>query len=446
MPKRIMFWNIENFSVNKINNPDAIHRQKGTTITKYLASRLRSAYIMSHITQTNPDIFVVVEIETGYDEAGRLVRGLGATGAISLLTDIRNATANNNWMLVPPLQTGPNEGVAIYYNSANLIFTGPNIWPGGVGATAQPPGGATGAYPAALTAVVGARVVPANSLQNVGVNENRCAARVDFTYNANNAANAGNAIVYAGRAPYMVTFAEMDNAMPPALTRNLTIFAVHSPAKNPFAGAYLRELADTEEITVANAADEVRVVAGDFNVNLLTPALTERLSYANMQAGLANYALALSPVVPAPGPPLDGYVGYFATHIKSRRKAVYWSTNALPTYYPAYGYIGSDMVDNLFAIDNIFTRYGGGVAPPAANNFTIINGITGSPFNIVAPTTGGAPPGVAAFGVALPHPMFSPPPAQAPAYSSGRKAIFSSWNNYGYIRATSDHLALVMDI
>ncbi len=446
MPKRILFWNIENFAQNKVNHNNN-KRQPGTTISRYLASRLRSAYIVSHIVQTIPDIFVVVEIETGYDAPGRLVRGAGMNGAITLLNDIRNGTGNNNWMLVPPLQTGPNEGVAVYYDSTDLIFTGPYIWPGGGGATAQPAGGMAGAYPPAITAVVGGGVVPANALQNIGVNENQCAACVDFTYNANNAANQGNPIVYAGRAPYMVTFAEMNNAvMPPVLTRNITVFGVHSPASYPFAAAYLQELADTEEITVANAANEVRVVAGDFNVNLMTATLFPNANYANMQGGLANYTLELAPIAPPPAVIPNGYQGYFATHIKPRRSAVYWSTAALASYYPGFGYIGSARVANLYAIDNIFTRYGAGVAPPLANSFTILNGISGSPFNVVAPTPGGAPPGVQGFNVALPNPIFNPAPAVAPAFSIARRQVFYSWANYGSLRSTSDHLALMMDI
>ncbi|HEX8127530.1 MAG TPA: hypothetical protein VF527_00285 [Pyrinomonadaceae bacterium] len=446
MTKRILFWNIENFGLNKINDPGQ-GRQPGTITTRAIASNARLLHIMSNIVAAAPDIFVVVEIETGYDAPGRLVRGAGRTGAITLLNAIRVATGNVNWMLVPPLQTGPNEGVAVYYDSTNLIFTGPHIWPGGAGATAQPAGGMSGAYPPALTAVVGARNVPANALQNVGVAENQCAARVDFTYNANNVANAGNAIPYVGRAPYMVTFAEMNAAMPPVVTRNITIFAVHSPASNPAAGNYLQELADTAEITAANAPNEVRVVAGDFNVNLMTAALVQNGNYAPMQAGLAAYTLALAPVAPAPALPANGYIGYFATHIKRRRSAVYWSTNNLTTYYPGYGYIGSDRIVNFIAIDNIFTRYAGGMAIPAPNNFTIINPFSGSPFNLNGPPVGGAPPGTVAYAPVLaPAMMFNPPPALAPAFSIQRRQIFYNWTNYGYVRSTSDHLALMMDI
>lgn len=458
MTKRILFWNIENFALNKINNPHANRDELYTTISQTQASFERNTYINTHITQAQPHIIVVVEIETGYDGRGQLVRGAGMNGAITLLNNIRAATLNPNWMLVPPLQTGPNEGVAVYYDSTNLIFTGPYVWPGGgAGVTAQPPGAAPGAYPLAHAPgfPAPARPVPAGALQNGpvggvgGINEDMCAARVEFTSPPAWGGPPAPIAYGVTRAPYMVTFAEMNNAVaPPVVARNLTIFGVHSPASFPHAGNYLAELANTTQITAPNAADEVRVVCGDFNVNLLTSIVFAlNASYNPMLGGAANYTLALTPTAPPPAPVINGYIGYYSTHIKSWRRAAYFSTNAVPRFYPAYGYTGSHLLANFFAIDNIFTRYpGGGVVPPVPNNFTILNGIVGSPFNVVAVPAGSAPLGTLPFAIAMPDALFAPPLAQAAPFTIGNRRLFLNWTNYLHIRSTSDHMALVMDI
>jgi hypothetical protein len=38
------------------------------------------------------------------------------------------------------------------------------------------------------------------------------------------------------------------------------------------------------------------------------------------------------------------------------------------------------------------------------------------------------------------------PPAQGPPHTPGLRAAFQGWAEYGYIRSTSDHLPLVIDI
>ncbi|MBS1912329.1 MAG: hypothetical protein JST22_10115 [Bacteroidetes bacterium] len=449
MPIRILYWNIENFALNKVANPNNRKRQRGASMTQGVASAARQAYILSHLTAipAPPDIMVVVEVETGYDAPGRIVRGAGANGAAALLLAIRAATANANWMLVPPIQTGPNEGVGIFYDSTNLVFTGPYIWPGGAGGVAVAPGGVgAAAYAAPFNvSITTGRVVPGGAMHNVGTAENLCAARVDFTHAAAlGPPLAGTPIAYAGRAPYMASFADITGGG--GVVRNITLYAVHSPATVFAAGPYLAGLANTQEIVAANAATELKVVLGDFNVNLLTaaPGWVRSLPYGGLVG--AGYGLALDPLAPAPGAPANGYEGYYATHIRRGKSAVYWSTAALNTYYPAYGYYGSEIVANFYAIDNIFTRYGAGIAPPGANNFTILNGIVGSQYNLFPPPAVGTPQGALAFPIAMAGGAFAAPPAIAPAFTAGRKKSFNGWANYGFIRSTSDHLALVMDV
>ncbi len=449
MAVRILYWNIENFAFNKIANPVTNKRQKGASRTMANAAIDRKDYITAHFTGLNvaPHIMVVVEVETGYDAPGRIVRGAGANGATTLLTEIRNSTGNPNWMLVPPLQTGPNEAVGVYYDSTSLVFTGPYVWPGGAGVVPQP-AAVPGAYPPPFNTTINTgRNVPPGALYNVGIAENSCAASVTYTFNNNLAFLQGQPVpFFFQRAPYMVTFAELDNNN--AVIANLTLFAVHSPANAFAAGMYLRDLANYEEITNANDNDEIRTIVGDFNVNLMSastamPPYAESGSYTPLQT--ENYNLELVPLAAPPAGP-DGYPGYYATHIKRGSKSTYWDTAQKTDYYPGYGMIGSSLVQNFYAIDNIFTRYGAGLAPPANINFTIINGIVGSPYTLHGVPAAGTPQGSLNFNIRMASPAFAAPLANGPAFTVGRRSSFNAWDNYGFIRSTSDHLALVIDI
>ncbi len=444
MPVRVLYWNVEKFAINKIANPTANKRQKGSSITPAQAAVDRLDYITDHVWEIQPDIIVVIEVTTAFAGAGQLVSGAGANGSNQLLTEIRNVMGNNNWMLVPPLQTGPNEGVAVYYDSTNLVFTGPWAWPGGGAGAVTQNGGMSANYGAPFNnAITTGRNVPANSLHNVGRAENQCAASVTYTYNNTVAPFLqGQQVIMFTRAPYHVTFAEVNGGG--VVQRNLSLFAVHSPANNFGANLALTDLAEFEEITSAPANTEVKMVVGDFNVNLMSapPNFVERAQYNPLQ--LAGYTLGLVPLMAAPVP-ANGYAGYYATHVKRPNNAVYWSTQNDTTYYPGYGMIGADLVQNLYAIDNVFTWHGAGANPPMNNNLTIVNGIVGSPYTAhVAPN--GEPQGSLAFGIKLAGGAFAVPPAQGPLFTVGRWSSFKGWANYGFIRSTSDHLALAVDV
>jgi hypothetical protein len=463
---RILYWNIENFARNKINDPVTNKRQKGSTVMRDVASAQRRWYIQQVLVAANPEIIVVVEVETGYDGNGRLARGTGLTGALNLLTYIRG-WAHAGWMLVPPIQTGPREAVAVYYDSTLRFFTGPYTWPGGALATAAAPGGGTGDYPAAPDNVIGGLPdplagapprgnIPAGAQYNVGVAERRCAARTAFTHSAANMVNAGAPIAWGAKArsPYMATFAEM-NPAGTAVARNLSIFGIHAPARQVPAAAHMALIDDTAEIVDNLGVNEVRVVAGDFNLNLMLAGAAYALNPAYAGLTAQGYTRALDPLPAPPAPPLS-YKEYFATHIRTRRKATCWGPVADPALYPGYKYTGSDQVQNFYAIDNIFVHPNGGPAPA---NFTILNPVVGSPF-----TTNPAPfpvPGPGGSGTRLqgtialariseipplPGVMGGPAPPAGPVSQAGLPSAFRGWANYGGIRSTSDHFALAIDV
>lgn len=435
MPTRVLYWNIRDFARNKIDNPNSRKRKRGSTLKEADASTDRYEHILWLIDQVAPDIFVLVETETAYDAPGRLVRGNGGKGARTLLTGIRAQLNNNNWMLVPPLQTGPNEGVSVFYDSTNRYFTGPFVWPGGGAATAQPPGGGTGNYPNKYRFRLPNRVIPGTAQHNAGVSERRVAARTSFV-EAAAAPNPGVAINYnAFRAPYMATFTETPGGV---YARDISLFAIHAPASFN-ARQYLRDLADNAQVVDGIGATEVRIITGDFNVNLLRNNLTQATPYNDLILG--GYTLALAPLG-APPAPTNGYEGYYSTHLAYTDSAEFWSTLATPSYYPAYGYTS----ETDFAIDNIYVMYGGGIAPPAPNNFTIMNAIAGSPYNFVAPPPGGG--GVTIGTIPLAQEMLNPPVVANPAnlFAGGVATSFRAWEQYGHIYSVSDHLALAIDI
>lgn len=436
---RLLYWNIENFARNKIDDRSMKRKKPGSSLNDHEKSVDRKDHILWLIREVNPDIFILVEVETAFRGVGQLVKGDGRDGVIKLLDHMRNEL-NHDWMLVPPLQTGHNEAVAIFYRSTNRHFTGPYVWPGGHAAVPQQHGAGVvpANYPARYVNFLPNRDIPDAAHDNPKLHEYQVAARIDFTYRAGHA-NAGAPVDFQGhRAPYMATFFETG-----ALVRNLTLFAIHAPATANTARTYLRSLADYAEIVDGQAANEVRIVVGDFNWNLLDDAnnYAEHNSYGLLHA--RNYDLVLRPLNPLPAGPLQGYRTYFATHIEPTTSAIYWSTNQRTVYYPGYAYIS----DDFYAIDNIFTRYGAVSGGPAAN-FTIINPIVGCPYNLHPVPFALTPQGTTILPIDMPPHIgvLNNPPLQGPNYNIGLMTKFQGWEQYGHIRSVSDHLALAIDI
>jgi hypothetical protein len=251
----------------------------------------------------------------------------------------------------------------------------------------------------------------------------------------------------------MVCFGEL--AVNGTINRNITLFAVHSPASRDVAREFLSvTLPNVTEIVEGNENNEVRIIAGDFNVNLLHGASNQPdfLHFNEAYEPLINddpgepaFQLGLLPNPQydnnPPNPP-QGYAGFFATHVKGSRSASFLSTMGAPAYYPGYGYIGAE-VGNYFAIDNFFLRYGDQVDPPDPDNMTVLNGVVGSPYTVINAPPGAAPKGTVAFASVMPALVVA---AQAPQFTVAQKSRLRGWNNYGRLRSTSDHFAIVIDV
>lgn len=470
---RILYWNINNFSLNKVDDPN-----------NPADSHDRRAHIVDEVMRglpAPPDIFVIVEVFARTLEVGTEgvpVIGNARAGALELLRYIRQQL-HANWMLVPPVWSGSfgfGEGVAVYYDSNTMRFTGPyrygpdfrtagrtrtGAWrtppteracP--LADTAQPamtpplpPAWITGPqnYPAAWNNSLGTRV--GGGLPN----ERQCAGQYEF-YTA-----AGARISFPSsfhRSPFLTTFRDL-NVGGAGLT--IKLFAMHtSPG---FANRAVEQLPNVLEL--APALNEVSVVVGDFNAD----SFNSRAAYDGL----------IGPVGGPAGPMTMLFTPDNGGATRANRRP-YLLTHYLPTsiatpngtqggvaasplhdVYPRFGYMGTmggflfQTPTNAAAIDNVLMEYGGGTAvAPVAHNATIVNKVVGTPYagvapppaNVTAELTGGlASASSLANGI--------PQPNGEDSTAGGNAALvtqFQSWVNFGRIRSTSDHLPLVVDI
>lgn len=466
---RILYWNIENFSVNKFWQINRKRTRTGAIAgglytncsqerLEYFRHAMDDAWLNgspANVART-PDIVVVVELESGVTARGNLVTGMGQQATQQLVNEVRHWTGNANWMAVPPLYTGRTEGVIVLYDSSSLIFTGPDVWPGGAGPAAPPaapvaapPAGPAppSPYPAGWHPYLPARAIPAGARYNANRWENTMSARVaGFTSNGGGLLQPPPAgVPVAGvaidgnlgpRTPCMVTFFR------PASAENITLFAIHAPANTNLARNYMTALACTREVATAPAANERKVIVADLNFNLFANngAVPQRYQYFTQ----LGYAIGVAPVPLGAGPPALplGYFDYFATHLSRKARAVNWSDNTTARPYPGYGYIS----EKYSCIDNIFVN-GGALA-----NTTVLNAIVGSPYAVDPPPPLVAPPWLTPamrghFGIDALCPLYNAGAPQwvAPQFVAGMRQTFRSWANFGRIRSTSDHLPLIAD-
>jgi hypothetical protein len=455
---RILYWNIQQFGINKMQKEARTsgHKRKRMPDGSYAIDTnavKRLGVIMSTLGQNTPDILVVVETSTGQGAPGTLISAGGAQGATFLLGELRR-TLGATWMLVPPLRLGVGgvqEGISVFYNSANLNFTGPWGWNGDLNPS-QAMGG--GFVPVNYGAAAWLNCLPAGSTPNVAgvINRNtpyrRLAGQWEFLLPPVGTA-AGVPIQFPGpnnRTPFLTTFWD------PAANRTIKLVAYHAPPQSGAAANGTNRIADIQEITTDLQANEVAVVVGDFNVNLINPYYSG-IAYGRLTAAPLNFQRALNPV--ANTWPEKGYIG---TMLKPRKQGAPANTNG----YPGYGYMSND--GNYDSVDNILVKYGTGLAAPANNNFTIVNRVTGAPYNMDIPP--GNPQGSLIYQTAmdtifpppappaLPLPIALPLPNAGPPVSHGGTAPgdigartrFQGWNNYRKIISTSDHMPLIIDV
>jgi hypothetical protein len=435
---RILYWNIQQFGLNKIN--ELVKRPRNSNVRPVTqAATLKLDVIRTTLTQNTPDIFVVVETNTGAGLPGTLVTGKGLEGAQFLLNQMRGWFPLSDWMLVPPMRLGLNgmgEGISVFYNNANVKFSGPWGWLGNDADVV-----AMGAVNVQNYAPPVDQYLPNENSPNV----------VGNIYNPGVACRSlagqwkfddinGTRLNFPGsnnRTPFLTTFWDV------AAGRTIKLLSFHaSPKKGP-ASSGTNNLSKIPEMTNL-AANEVGVIVGDFNVNILD-AFYEPLAYTNLTGALpigAGYTREINPTVNQ-----FPEKGYIATMIKPVSAATPWETNG----YPGYGYA---VTASYVSVDNILTRYGSAAAGGPTNNFTIVNRVTGTPYNLIPPLgpTGAlvynsAMASVGANGTGLPLPPNGPNGVGGTANNNiGALTTFRGWPNYRKIRGTSDHLPLIVDV
>jgi hypothetical protein len=409
-----------NFAINKIADP---HHA--------VPSQDRLAQIRRVFTNTQPDIFVMLELHNrSVGVAGTLVNNLtsGGRGAIRLLTEIRQATGNNNWFMVPPIVTGAGgkaEGVGVYYNGNTVRFTGP--WQ----CNGQTTGMAVGApqqYPAAWANLT------LNNNNTLGGQWNYKPlqpAKKKQKKTANNNNSDINFPIKGERAPWLTTFTEVIGG------RELEIFGLHAPAPGPNAILGTAAILNVDEFTGAEAANVARALGGDFNVDANS---APKANNPYQQIAAAGYQWVFStkvPQVPAV---------FYRTSMRTVGAA---SLNGI---YPDYGY-GVNAYDQIFVrgqtvtdpatTQRIINPVAGTSAPPQANdsgypNTPLRNALIGYGYPAAQPAANGT----AAFST--PTEMGQDIPTILAG--AGPAAAFKLWANYGKIRSLSDHLAVVIDL
>lgn len=422
---RILYWNIENFAIGKLTQL-FVKRQFGGRPRR--ANDAKGQYILDTLNATDqagalldPDFVVVVEVSTGRAPGGSLVTGAGAEGALLLLDHLQNTPARY-WHLVPPLVLGAGgnaEGIAVYYRSDRWRFTGPWYWNG---ATAQ-----------ALAA--GARAYDGDWADALPAGSNTRAGQPSFM-TAPAAPPGGGPVpppqpIYFpnanNRPPFLTQFTEIA-----APNRILNLFGFHAPATFLLSMQATVTLATIPQVAAPLAANEIRIIAGDFNTNLNS---TTRVGNAGGVAAGLSPANAFNRLTGL------GYVQHFvAADGGTMLKSVgfkYTSNNIANTNgaFPEYGYLRN------LAVDNILTR----ANPALAVQRCIVNRVIGTPTNAAYTTLANRPAGNR-YSVAMEETIQDIIAGTAPGAARLRR--FNAVANFGRMggkRGASDHMALMVE-
>ena len=474
---KILYWNIENFNINKINNPSNDRAEGQGGLTENAASVYRRNLILNHIgsldeeiSSLDPDYIVVVEVATSATGVGDLIPSSGGLQGCSWMLDYLRKNkpySEQDWRLVPPLKVGTGtrtESVAVFYkgsdkdNGITRYFTGPNLFNGGANGISILPGtGNAGIYPKGtfydMLVPCGetARKIPDSALHNKGVAENKVAAKIRFQDADGKDVNFGGE-----RQPYMATFTETKEGED---AKHVTIFGCHAPQAESLAPAFMSNLANCEDVIADSAEKEVKVICGNFNQNLLNQDGTLDTDVYKPLTKI-DYELLLAPLNSSPptdNDDLKAFKGYFATQIMSSPTSIsdseaslfLWSSESQSSFYPGYGYIGEGNAPStytdpeFYSVDNMLVKYGSGDADSAT--ITVINSVVGTPMDARTSPPGNPPIGVDTFSPDMLNLVPLPPWPESPSaslFSISDAQILVGWRNYSHIHDTSSHFAL----
>ncbi len=446
---RILYWNLRNFSLPKVR----AYQQYQET-----AAKDRLDYMLKVFRPSVPpplDIIIIVEVFGRTVDVAKNNVVLpsdrpAASGLFSLLDSIRGRLGDT-WCLIPPImggEYGKREAVAVYYNSANLTFAGPNVYAmdrDGIPTSLAP----TPERIANLAdyGIVYNKYLPIhrNRSWNAAVGmvpESQGAGKADFGFDFPNKGD---------RPPFFVRM--IDNNQ-----RTIKVFAVHTSPRSAYNAT--EKFGLIPEVQTVRAG-EVGVVVGDFNVDLFTLPKLKASPYNELRK-VQRYKMLLDPCKPNTNRVAPFRRPYCLTHllpnVQERNPsgapiATPYNADGIPpdpqhNVYPRLGYMGGMNQNNetthTGALDNAFVRYGTGMAEPA-HNTTIVNPVVGQPYtrqnppaDVTQDLTSGLPEA----------PMLAPdPPIPDEGFPPGSDiGDFNDWSNFGHVYSTSDHLPLIFDV
>jgi len=446
MPMRVMMWNIQDFTINKRNNNKWDHAQQ------------RWNHILDTIQRVNPDIFVLIEVESGGAQAGKICGGTAQQGVLRLLMDLQAHPMNNfnTFRVVPPIVSGiggKREGIAVFFKSNNLRFMGPYVWDGNDAVPARNRQGPV---------VPVAYALPWNNALPGANNQNQFAGQWRFSTTPTASTPRGvqtNLFPAAeNRSLYRTTF--LDTSVMP--NRTISIFAMHAPPQEQTAVDVVASLARIGDLSVDPNNDEVQVLVGDFNVNVIDA--NQRSAFDDLLYGWRQTMEAKRQRrVPFTLHNINTPTALKGVGGKSRflqgKSYKHTGRIAAPQNQPAlvpayYDYIATARTDagTQLALDNILTRYGSPAAGGPAANFHIVNRVYQMPAHGYPPDMGLMPdPANPMVNVAATIPRMRTRyniGAAGPQVASAN-SYFRNYTRFGKIaasRGASDHMALVIDV
>jgi hypothetical protein len=391
---RLLVWNIERFTLKRISDAS------GKDEIEQANSQDRSAeclsFIIDNVQAADADVLVVLEALAPKGPINQLAAaGNGVQGLIRLREEL-SAKLNRNWFLVPPLRANPDvldsntytETVGVFWRDDRVWFRGPLVWPQAPDGSPSPTGPPIqpGSGPAAAK-----YPAPWNDVMPRTLGDTNWAAQVALVPGANPTPTIGDRPT--NRQPYITDFFE------PATQRAIRLFSVHLPP-NKTAPTALQSILQLQSSMWTPRPNEVVVIAGDMNIDLIRPTTNDsahlRYMTTNAFVLLGPYPISMgaarSMLQPVDEADLDSY-----------------------------------LKDHLY--DYAFARY---AAPPPARTFrsVVVDRVVG----VRQVIQGEAP--IQTFGTAM---GLTPKQIEDSTYPV---ALFRRRRNYGRIRETSDHSAL----
>lgn len=404
-----------------------------------------------------PDILVILEVlsETKVEQYDTIV-GKGAEGIIMILNNLRKI--NPNYCLVPPVRLAKAdndlESIAVFYDAAKLKFMGPQTWNdqqaiplSTTSNTDYSSPWQTTPFPSPPTQlIVNGNTLPNRTVEigeNIYYNEYQLAGQCIFPQSGSTNGAIEQFCGPYDRPPLLTVFQELTGA-----ERTIKLVAMHATQGStggpgtgaPNAPAAVKKL-NTLDCIKPTGRNEVGVIVGDFNVQLLIDK-DKAEAYGDLTNN--NYVLVFDNTK-TDNPNLTG------TTLKKQG-----STTGT---FPFYGYMKNNPLNNnqIESLDNILVNLG-----TAFCNAMILNRVVGvSPsqaasFNSSQKKTFGYSKTNSLkintknpYGYVMANSIEDIIKGNTKNNQIDNRSAnvqFCQLENYGKIQATSDHMALVIEI